>query len=57
MENRSIGGAPEKMVDLKGFASTGFYGFWFGLDPDDRPLLLRYAGMREIFALTLERDY
>ena len=50
------GGKPEKVVDLKGFTSTGYFGHWFGLDPEDNPLLFRYAGMREIFALTLERD-
>jgi Tol biopolymer transport system component len=49
------GGKPEKVVDLKGFTGAGFYGGWFGLDPDDSPLLLRNAGTREIFALTLER--
>lgn len=49
------GGEPEKVVDLKGFVSTGYNGHWAGLDPDDNPLLLRYAGMREIFALTLGR--
>ena len=31
------------------------YGFWFGLDPDDNPLLLRDEGTDEIYALTLER--
>jgi Tol biopolymer transport system component/DNA-binding winged helix-turn-helix (wHTH) protein len=50
------GGEPEKVVDLKGFVSTGYFGFWAGLDPEDNPLLLRDAGMREIFALTLERQ-
>ena len=50
------GGEPEKIVDLQGFTSTGFFGLWSGLDPDDNPLLIREAGMREVFALTLEEN-
>lgn len=49
------GGKPVRVVDLNGFHSTGFYGFWFGLDPNDAPLLLRDIGRNEIYALTLER--
>ena len=48
------GGNPQKVLDLTGFAGAGFYGGWSGLDPDDNPILLRNAGTREIYALTLE---
>jgi len=33
----------------------GAVGIWFGLDPNDTPLLLRDAGTRDIYALTLDR--
>jgi Tol biopolymer transport system component len=48
------GGAPERVVDLKGFHNTGIYNFWTGLDPDDAPLLLRDVGTDDLYALTLE---
>lgn len=48
-------GKIEKVVDLNGFRVTGWYGTWFGLDPNDTPLLLRDIGSEELFALTLER--
>jgi len=48
------GGRVEKVVDLRGFRSTGTGGWW-GLDPDDKPLLTREAGNFDIFALSLER--
>ena len=41
----------EPVVRLKGFQMTGYFGFWFGLAPDDSPLLLRDTGTREIVAL------
>jgi hypothetical protein len=50
------GGQPEKIVDLQAFRSTGHSWSWFGLDPDDNPLMLRDAGTNEIYALTLERQ-
>jgi Tol biopolymer transport system component len=50
-----MGGKAELVADLKGFRLTGWYGFWFGLDADDNPLLLRDQGTDEIYALTLER--
>jgi eukaryotic-like serine/threonine-protein kinase len=40
----------EKLVSLKGFRRSGFY-YWFGLALDDSPLVVRYAGTREIYAL------
>jgi DNA-binding winged helix-turn-helix (wHTH) protein/Tol biopolymer transport system component len=46
-------GRLEKVVDLNGFTPAGFGGMWLGIDPDDTPILLRNAGMREIYALTL----
>jgi len=41
----------ERVVDLKDFRQTGFYGIWLGLAPDDSPLLLRDTGTQEIYAL------
>jgi Tol biopolymer transport system component len=49
------GGKAEKVVSLRGFRHTGWLGIWMGLDPDDRPMLLRDEGTDEIYALTLER--
>ena len=51
---RVSGGAAERVVDLKGFRHTGAVGIWFGLDPQDTPMLLRDVGTDDIFALTLE---
>lgn len=52
----SVDGAkPELVTNLPGFHGTGWYYNWFGLDPDDNPLMLRNAGDSEIYALTLER--
>jgi Tol biopolymer transport system component/DNA-binding winged helix-turn-helix (wHTH) protein len=48
-------GKIEKVVDLKGFQFTGWFSFWFGLDPTDAPLLLRNVGSEDIYALTLDR--
>jgi Tol biopolymer transport system component len=41
----------ERIVSTKGFRRTGFLGNWFGLTPNDSPLVVRYAGTREIYAL------
>ena len=41
----------ERVVDMKGFRLTGYYGIWLGLAPDDLPLLLRDTGTQEIYAL------
>ena len=49
------GGTVERILDLKSFRGTGWMNGWFGLDPDDAPLLLRDAGSDEIYALTLKR--
>lgn len=50
------GGKVERIADLKGLKSTGTWGGWFGLDPNDTPLLLRDAGTVEIYALRLAMD-
>jgi DNA-binding winged helix-turn-helix (wHTH) protein/Tol biopolymer transport system component len=50
------GGPPELVVDLTGVQQTGWWGFWFGLDPTDAPLILRDAGAYEIYSLTLDRE-
>jgi Tol biopolymer transport system component/DNA-binding winged helix-turn-helix (wHTH) protein len=49
------GGPPTRIADLTDFQSTGAVGFWFGLDPNDRPLLLRNSGTSDMYALTLDR--
>jgi hypothetical protein len=48
-------GKIEKVVELKGFPLTGWFSYWFGLDPTDAPLLLRNVGTEDIYALTLDR--
>jgi Tol biopolymer transport system component/DNA-binding winged helix-turn-helix (wHTH) protein len=52
---RVSGGATERVVDLKGFRSTGSLTVWFGLDPTDTPMLIRDVGSDDIYALTLEQ--
>jgi Tol biopolymer transport system component/DNA-binding winged helix-turn-helix (wHTH) protein len=52
---RVQGGKPEIVVDLKGFRSTGLFTAYFGLDPTDAPLLLRFNGSDDLYALTLEK--
>jgi DNA-binding winged helix-turn-helix (wHTH) protein/Tol biopolymer transport system component len=52
---RPAGGAPERVVDLKGFRFTGIMNYWMGVDPGGNPLLLRDVGNDDIYALTLER--
>ena len=34
--------------------ATGFFGTWFGLAPDDSPLILRNAATQEIYALDVD---
>jgi hypothetical protein len=48
-------GRAERIIDLRDVPLTGAIGFWFGLDPNDTPLLLRNNGTSDIYALTLER--
>jgi DNA-binding winged helix-turn-helix (wHTH) protein/Tol biopolymer transport system component len=47
-------GKIDLVVDLSDVHLIGAVGFWFGLDPNDTPLLLRNNGTRDIYALTLE---
>ena len=49
------GGKPERVIDLSGFQFGGSWGIWFGLDPQDTPILVRDRSTQEIYALTLER--
>jgi serine/threonine protein kinase/Tol biopolymer transport system component len=41
----------EQVANLKGFAATGWWGFWLGLDPEDTPLMLRDAGTQDVYSL------
>ncbi len=41
----------EKVADLKNFITTGRYGGWLALAPDDSPLLLRDAGTQDVYSL------
>jgi hypothetical protein len=44
--------AVEQMVSLKDFKRAGDSGgFWFGLTPENSPILLRDTGTQEIYAL------
>jgi dipeptidyl aminopeptidase/acylaminoacyl peptidase len=47
------GGDVERIIDLKGFHTTGTVGNWLGLDLTDSPILLRDVGTEDIYALTL----
>jgi hypothetical protein len=47
------GGKPELVIDLKNFRYVA--GPWMTLDATDAPLMLRYSGTDDIYALTLER--
>ena len=49
------GGKAQSIVDLRDVPLMGWYSGWFGLAPDDNPLLLRDEGTDEIYALTLYR--
>ena len=44
----------ERVVDLKNFATVGYYGFWFAVAPDDSPIMLRNAGAQDVYALDWE---
>ena len=42
----------EKVTDLSGIHRTeGELGSWFGIGPDDSPLLLRNTGTQQIYAV------
>jgi eukaryotic-like serine/threonine-protein kinase len=44
----------ERVVDLKNFATVGYYGNWFAVAPDDSPIMLRNAGTQDVYALDWE---
>ncbi len=44
----------ERIVDLKNFATTGYYSLWFAVAPDDSPIMLRNAGTRDVYSLDWE---
>jgi hypothetical protein len=44
----------EQIVDLSNFVTSGRYGSWLGLAPDDSPLLLRDVGTQDVYALDWE---
>ena len=47
-------GKLDLVADLANVHFTGALGPWFGLDPNDNPVLLRDNGTSDIYALTLE---
>ena len=47
-------GKQEVIADLTGARYTGVYTLWMGLDPSDRPMMLRDAGTDDIYALALQ---
>ena len=49
-------GKSEVLADLTGTQYTGSYTLWMGLDPEDRPMMLRDAGTDDIYALRLQRQ-
>ncbi len=51
---RAADGKQEVLSDLTGARYTGVYTLWMGLDPSDRPMMLRDAGTDDIYALTLQ---
>jgi eukaryotic-like serine/threonine-protein kinase len=50
------GGEAKVVFGLKGFPYTGTFKVWFGLDPDDAPLLLRDVSTSDVYALTLKEQ-
>jgi serine/threonine protein kinase/Tol biopolymer transport system component len=44
----------EVVASLRSVRQAGAYGLWFGLAPDDSPLLLRESGSTEIYAFDWE---
>jgi tricorn protease-like protein len=44
-------GKVERVASLKGFQTTGFFGVWLGLTPDDEPLLLKDTGTQDIVSM------
>lgn len=44
----------ERIIDLKKFPTTGYYGSWLGMAPDDSPLILRDAATQDVYSLDWE---
>jgi Tol biopolymer transport system component len=44
----------ERILDLKDFVGTGYYGLSLSLGPDDSPLLLKETGSQDIYSLDWE---
>jgi len=44
----------ERLVELKDFESTGYWGYSLALAPDDSPLLLRNTGSWDVYSLDWE---
>jgi hypothetical protein len=44
----------QRIVDLKKFITTGYYGSWLGMAPDDSPLILRDAATQDVYSLDWE---
>ncbi len=51
---RLIDHKTERVVDLKNFATVGYYDGWFAVAPDDSPIMLRNAGTQDVYALDWE---
>lgn len=45
------GGEIEHVASYSGIRQTGVYSFWFGITPDDSPLILKDAGSQEIVSM------
>jgi Tol biopolymer transport system component len=44
----------ERVVDLRNFVYTGYYGTWLAIAPDNSPLLLRDTGTSDVYSLDWE---
>jgi Tol biopolymer transport system component len=44
----------QELKSLRDIRETGFFGSWFGLAPDDSPLILRSNATQEIYALDVD---
>jgi Tol biopolymer transport system component len=47
------GGPAQRVIDMKDFHMTGYWGFMMFLDPDDAPLVLRDISSDDIYALNM----
>jgi eukaryotic-like serine/threonine-protein kinase len=47
------GGRAERVIDMKNFHMTGYWGFMMFLDPTDAPLVLRDISSDDIYALSM----